>query len=152
VVENCSGSEIEMLGRTRIALAAIFLSVASTLAPVPALAIPVSTFVSQRDQSLQAKELEEAINNVINGIEKRLFSSIDADGSQKTEDQRRRDIQQADRIVTIVKNMDNTKIMLMIMDANRREPNVDLEKVIIAYIYQELQQPQSPAKKTAPNP
>jgi hypothetical protein len=141
-----------MPGRTRTVLAVIAFSVAGALTPLPALAISVSTYVSQQDQSLQNKELREAINNVINGSEKTLLAPVDANGNQKTEDQRRQDIEQADRIVAIIKKIDTTKMALMILDANKRQPNVDLEKVIIAYIYQELQQPQSPAKKTTPNP
>jgi endonuclease I len=137
-----------MRSRAWTAFAAIFLSVAGTLIPMSGLAITVATFVSQNDQALQATELRQAINNVINAIQTNLRSVHNADGSTKTAEQLRLDRERADRILDIMKHVDHQQLAAMIMDANDRQPNVELEKVIIAYIFQELQQ--TPGKPASP--
>jgi hypothetical protein len=138
----------KMLRRTRTTLALILLAIAGALTAESALAITVETLVSQQDRSLQAKELEEATNNVLNPIQKNLRSAIDAQGNPKTEPQKRMDRERADRILDIMQHIDHKKMAAMIMDANDRQPTVDLEKVIIAYILQELQKETADSQQT----
>lgn len=111
-----------MPGRTGMALAVVFFAVAMVVKPVPAIAVPVSAYVSERDPSVRADEMQQAINNVINSSEKTL------------------DRASAQRVLDILRHLDPTEMALLINDANKREPNVDLQKVVLAYVYQELQQ------------
>jgi hypothetical protein len=123
VVENCyREGRFEMPGRTGMALAVVFFAVAMVVKPVPAIAVPVSAYVSERDPSVRADEMQQAINNVINSSEKTL------------------DRASAQRVLDILRHLDPTEMALLINDANKREPNVDLQKVVLAYVYQELQQ------------
>ena len=139
-----------MLRLAQTNLAAVFLSVAGALIPVSALAITVATFVSQQDQSLQAKELEHAINQVVNSSQTPLRSPRDKNGNLKSEEQWRQDRELADRILNILNNIDQDKLALMLVNASRQEPNVQLEDVIKAYIVQELKQPQTSGKPASP--
>jgi hypothetical protein len=136
--------------RARIALAAIFLSVAGALTPVPASAIPVATYISQQDQSVRIREMRQAINNVLGPIERKLNSPNDAKGNPKSEQQMRQDSQLADRILDIMNHIDQDELARMLVDASRREPNVQVEDVIKAYIFQQLKQPQTPGKPASP--
>jgi hypothetical protein len=139
-----------MRSRAWTAFAAIFLSVAGTLTPVAALAITISAYVSQQDRSLQNKELQQAINNVLGPIQRKLNSANDAKGNPKSEQQMRQDSQLADRILAIMNDIDTSKMAVMILDASERQPNIPLEDVIKAYIFQQLKQPQTPGKPASP--
>jgi L-asparaginase II len=139
-----------MPGHTWPGFAAIFLSVMGALAPVPASAIPVSTYISEQDQSVRIREMREAINNVLGPAQKKLNSATDDKGNPKSEQQMRQDSELADRILAIMNHIDQDKLALMVVEASRREPNVQLEDVIKAYIFQQLKQPQTPGKPASP--
>jgi hypothetical protein len=147
---NAAYTEGKMLGRTRTALAAMFLSVAGALTPVSVSAITVGTFVSQEDHSLRANELQQAINNVLGPIQKKLRSAKDVQGNPKSEQQMRQDSQLADRILDIMNHIDQDELARMMVDASRRQPNVQMEDVIATYIVQQLKQPQNSSKPSSP--
>jgi hypothetical protein len=118
--------------------------------PVPASAITVSTYINQPDQSVRVRELQQAINNVLGPIQKKLRFGNDAKGNPKSEQQMRQDRELADRILYIMNHIDQDEMARMLVDASRREPNVQVEDVIATYIVQQLKQPQTPGKPASP--
>jgi hypothetical protein len=128
----------------RVMRAVVLMLLAGLVFPAHGMAISVSDFVKLQDQDAQTRELQRAINNVLTPLQKSLRSAVDAKGNPKTATQMKLDSERADLILEIMDFKDVKAFEAMILDAFNRQPTVDLEKVIIAYIIEQLKH--GPAK------